>query len=261
MDRLKALLSLLRIRHTGQVVGIVAVLSVKQHGMSVQSLLAITSFLCLSMTLFAFDDAHDSAGDRLIHPQRAIPLGVLTVKQVYVIGVLFFFLGLASAFNLLFQQLFIFLTIAGLGFAVIFVKLTSLVRALFTATMMFLLFPFSMPVSEKSLLFGLIIALPHVAGSIVKDFLHRTGDERVGLSPPAQWTRYMASGLFVLCGGVMFLPIAVTSIPWFYFPLISPAVASCMILGYQVFYQQYPKVYIYGGIAMLSTLIAFSLTI
>ncbi len=261
MDRLKALLSLMRIRHTGQVVGIVAVLSVKQHGASMQALLAIASFLCLSIALFAFDDAHDSAGDRLIHPHRAIPLGVLSAKQVYLIGTLFFCLGLTSVLTLLFQQAVLFLAVAGLGFAVIFVKLTSLVRAFFTAVMMFLLFPFSMPVSEKTLLFGLIVALPHVAGSITKDFIHQTGDERVGLPPPTQWTRYMASGLFFLCGGVMLLPTVLSLVPWLYLPLICPALVSSLILGYKVLYRQYPKVYIYGGIAMLSTLVAFSISI
>ncbi|KON26409.1 hypothetical protein AC480_05760 [miscellaneous Crenarchaeota group archaeon SMTZ1-55] len=261
MDRRKALLSLVRIRHTGQVVGIVAVLGAKQYGVSVQALLAIASFLCLSLALFAFDDAHDSASDRLVHPHRAIPLGVLTVKQVYMIGSLFFCLGLASASTLMLQQLILFLAVAGLGFAVIFVTLTSMMRALFTAAMMFLLVPFSTSMSARSLLFGLIVAIPHVAGSITKDFLHQTGDERVGLSPPAPWTRYLASGLFVLCGGIMLLPIALTSVSWLYLPLISPAVVSCLILGYKVFYQQYPKVYIYGGIGMLSTLVAFSIAV
>lgn len=261
MDRFKAVLTLMRVRHTGQIVGIVAVLSIKQHGLSIQALLAIAAFLCLSIALFAFDDAHDSAGDRLIHPHRPIPAGVFTVTQVYLIGTLFFCLGLASASNLLFQQLVLFLVIAGLGFAVIFVKLTSLVRALFTASMMFLLFPFSMPINTKSLLFGLIVALPHVAGSIAKDFIHRTGDERVGLSPPAQWTRYLASSLFFVCGGVILLPIVLASVSWLYIPLIAPAFVSCLILGYNVLRLQYPKVYIYGGIAMLSTLVAFSITI
>jgi len=261
MDRLKALLSLMRVRHTGQVVGIVAVLSVKRHGFSVQALLAIASFLCLSIALFAFDDAHDSEGDRLIHPHRPIPAGVLTVKQVYLVGALFFCLGLASAYTLRFQQFILFLVVAVLGFAVIFVKLTSMVRALFTATMIFLLFPFSTPMSAKSLLFGLIVALPHVAGSITKDFIHRKGDERAGLQPPAHWTRYLASGLFFICGGVILLPIALNLVSWPYIPVISPTFVSCLILGYKVFNQQYPKVYIYGGIAMLSTLVAFSLNL
>lgn len=261
MNRLKALLSLIRVRHTGQVVGIVTVLSVKRHGFSVQSMLAIASFLFLFIALYSFDDAQDSVGDKLIHPNRPIPTGVLTVNQVYLFGTLFFCLGIASAYSLLFMQFVFFLVVAVLGFAVIFLKLNSIVRAIFTAAMIFLLFPFSMSVSSKSLLFGLIVALPHVAGSITKDFIHLKGDERVGLQPPAYWTRYVAGGLFFICGGIILLPIILNVVSWVYIPLISPTFVSCLILGYKVLNQQYPKVYIYGGIAMLSTLLAFSINI
>jgi 4-hydroxybenzoate polyprenyltransferase len=261
MNRLKALLSLIRLRHTGQVVGIVTVLSVKRHGFTVESLLAIASFLFLFIALYSFDDAHDSVGDKLIHPNRPIPTGVLTVNQAYLFGTLFFFLGVTSAYNLLLIQFVLFLVVAVLGFAVIFLKLTSMVRAIFTAVMIFLLFPFSMSVSSKSLLFGLIVALPHVAGSITKDFIHLEGDERVGLQPPAYWTRYVASGLFFICGGIILLPIILNVVSWHYIPLIVPTLVSCLILGYKVFNQQYPKVYIYGGIGMLSALVAFSINI
>lgn len=261
MDRLKALQSLIRIRHTGQVVGIVTVLSIKRHGFSVQSILAIVSFLFLSISLFSFDDAHDSVGDKLIHPNRPIPTGVFTVNQVYLIGTLFFSFGIASAYNLMFLQFLLFLIVSVLGFAVIFLKLNSIVRAILTASMIFLLFPFSTSISSKSLLFGLIVALPHIAGSITKDFIHLKGDERVGLQPPTYWTRYVASGLFFICGGVILLPIALNLVSWLYVPLIVPTFVSCLMLGYKVLNQQYPKVYIYGGIAMLSTLIAFSINI
>ena len=261
MNRLKALLSLIRVRHTGQVVGIVTVLSVKRLGFSIQSMLAIASFLFLSIALFSFDDAHDSVGDKLIHPNRPIPTGVFTVKQIYLFGTLFFCLGIASAYSLLFMQFVLFLVVAVLGFTVIFVKLTSIVRAIFTATMIFLLFPFSMSVSSKSLLLGLIVALPHVAGSVTKDFIHLKGDERVGLQPPAYWTRYVASSLFFICGGIILLPIILNLVSWFYIPLIIPTFVSCLILGYKVLNQQYPKVYIYGGIGMLSALVAFSINI
>jgi 4-hydroxybenzoate polyprenyltransferase len=236
-------------------------LSIKRHGFSVQSMLAIASFLFLSIALFSFDDAHDSVGDKLIHPNRPIPTGVFTVNQVYLIGTLCFCFGIASAYNLLFLQFLLFLVVAVLGFAVVFLKLNSIVRAILTASMIFLLFPFSTSISSKSLLFGLIVALPHIAGSITKDFIHLKGDERIGLQPPVYWTRYVASGLFFICGGVILLPIALNLVSWLYVPLIVPTFVSCLMLGYKVLNQQYPKVYIYGGIAMLSTLIAFSINI
>jgi 4-hydroxybenzoate polyprenyltransferase len=242
-------------------VGIVTVLNVKIHGFTLQSMLAIASFLFLSIALFSFDDAHDSVSDKLIHPKRPIPEGVFTVNQVYLLGTVFFFLGTASSFSLLLYQFALFLIVAVLGLSVIFLKLNSIVRAILTASMIFLLFPFSMSITSKSLLFGLIVAIPHVAGSIAKDFIHREGDERIGLQPPARWARYVASGLFFICGGVMLLPIALDLVSWLYVPLIVPTFVSCLILGYKVLNQQYPKVYIYGGIAMLSALVAFSINI
>lgn len=261
MDRIKALKSLIRVRHTGQVVGIVAVLSVKSGGCSVQSMLAIASFLFLSIALFSFDDARDSVGDRLIHPRRPIPKGVLTVNQVYLMGIVFFCLGTASSYSLLFYQFALFLVVTVLGLSVIFLKLNSIVRAILTASMIFLLFPFSMSITSKSLLFGLIVALPHVAGSITKDFIHLRGDERIGLQPPARWTRYMASGLFFICGGIILLPIILNLVSWLYIPFIVPTFTSCLVLGYKVLNRQYPKVYIYGGIAMFSALLAFYVNI
>ena len=196
MDRTKALLTLMRARHTGQVVGIVTVLSVKSGGFSFQSILAIASFLFLSIALFSFDDARDSVGDSIIHPKRPIPKGVFTVNQVYFMGFVFFCLAITSAYSLLLYQFALFLVVAALGLSVIFLKLNSIVRAILTASMVFLLFPFSISITSKSLLFGLIVALPHVAGSITKDFIHRKGDERIGLQPPARWSRFVASSLF-----------------------------------------------------------------
>jgi len=261
MDRIKAFLALIRVRHTGQVVGIVTVLSFKSRGFSIQSMLAIASFLFLSIALFSFDDARDSVSDRIIHPKRPIPKGVFTVNQVYLIGIVFFCLGMLSSYSLTFYQFVLFLVVAVLGFSVIFLKLNSILRAIFTASMIFILFPFSMSINSKSLLFGLIVALPHIAGSITKDFIHLKGDERIGLQPPARWTRYVASFLFFMCGGVILLPIILNLVSWLYVILILPTFASCLILGYKVLNRQYQKVYIYGGIGMLSALVAFSLNI
>jgi uncharacterized membrane protein YjjB (DUF3815 family) len=50
-------------------------------------------------------------------------------------------------------------------------------------------------------------------------------------------------------------------VSWLYIPLIAPTFTSCLMLGYKVFKRQYPKVYIYGCIAMFSSLLAFSINI
>jgi hypothetical protein len=50
-------------------------------------------------------------------------------------------------------------------------------------------------------------------------------------------------------------------VSWLYIPLIAPTFTSCLILGYKVLKRQYPKVYVYGAIAMFSSLLAFSINI
>jgi len=245
-------------RHTGQVVGIVTILSIKRHGFSILSFFAISSFLFLSIALFSFDDAHDSASDRIVHPQRPIPKGTFTVTQVYALGSVCFGLGLVMAYGLQLFQFILFLVVAVLGLSVIFIKLSSLAKAILTAIIIFLLFPFSTDLNVTSFLFGLIVALPHIAGSMTKDFIHSQGDKELDLSPPAEWLRYIASAIFFISGGIIWVPIILQLVTWLYIPLIFPTFISCLLLGSTVLRKQNQKVYIYGGIAMVSTLLAFA---
>ena len=247
----------MRLRHTGQVVGIVTVLTFKNNGVTYQSLYAILSFLFLYIALYAFDDAHDRVSDVTVHPDRPIPRGIFTVRQVYAIGIIALCLGILSAFGLRPYQLILFFSVAILGFTVIFLKMSSILRAMLISLMIFILFPFS-ELSLKSVIYGLIVVLPHIAGSIVKDFLHSDGDERIGLDPPPTWARHVAGSLFIACGGVAILPIALNLVSWQYIPLIIPTIVSCVILGIRALYGKYLKVYIYGGVGMISALAAFA---
>ena len=261
MAHLKSFLALVRVRHTAQVVGIVSVLSLKSNGFSVQSFFTIASFLFLSVALFSCDDAHDYVSDSLIHPERPIPKGVFTPNQVYLIGAISFSLGILFAANLMFYQFILFLSVAVLGFSVIFLKLGSILRAIFISSMIFILFPMGMIISLKSILFGLIVALPHFAGSVTKDFIHLKGDEKIGLQPPLDWSRYLAGFAFFMSGGIILLPVILNLVTWLYMPLVFPTFVSCLILGGKVLSRQYQKVYIYGGIGMISALVAFATNI
>lgn len=261
VKRLRTFLALIRVRHTGQVVGIVSVLSIKSYGLSLQSLLAIASYLLLSIALFAFDDAHDYVSDSIAHPERPIPRGIFTPKQVYLIGTTFLILGIMFATNLMFYQFILFLTIAVLGLVVIFIKLKSVSRAVLTASIIFILFPASTYMGLKSVLFGLIVALPHIAGSIAKDFIHLKGDEKIGLESPPKWAQHLSSLIFFVSGGIVLLPVVLGLVTWLYIPLILPTFASCLILGSKVLSREYKKVYIYGGIGMISALVAFATNI
>ena len=87
------------------------------------------------------------------------------------------------------------------------------------------------------------------------------GDEQIGLQTPSDLARYLSSFSFFLSSGIILLPILLDLLSWIYIPLIAPTLVSCLILGSKVLSRQYQKVYMFGGIGMVSTLVAFALTI
>jgi 4-hydroxybenzoate polyprenyltransferase len=242
-------------------VGIVTVLSLKNVGFTLQAVLAITAALLLSTATFMFDDAHDESSDRVVHTQRPIPQGIFSGRQVYLMGILALCVGIGCALLLQRHQTVVFLAAAILGLGVIFLQLASGLRAILSAASIFLLFPFSTALTVKTLVFGLAVALPHVAGSITKDFLHVSGDQHMGLQSPIHWASPLASTLFALSAGVLLMPAVLQLVPEVYVLIILPAIGSSLSLSYKVIRKQYQKVYIYGGIAMVSTLLAVALYI
>lgn len=249
----------MRPRHTAQIVGIVAIFSIASHGVSIQSLYAIISSLFLSISIFFLDGAHDYKSDQIVHPQRPIPKGLITIRQAYAGGALFLFMGILFASMLLFYQFAIFLVSTFIAIAIVFFHVKSVLRASLTAFLIWALFPFSAFPDLKTVLFGLIVALPHVGGSIAKDFIHSRGDMIQGLEPPPDWARYLASAAFFLSGAIVWLPKILNFVTWFYVPPIIFTDVSCVILGFRVLKGRYEKVYIYGGIGMCSALTAFFL--
>lgn len=256
MKSINAIPTLLRLRHTGQIVGIVSILSVKNSGITYQSLFSILSFLCLSVTLFSFDDAKDHLSDMIVHKDRVIPQGKLTSKQAYIIGVITLGLGLIFASILTFNQFVLYIFEIILGCFTIFVNMRSEMRAILVGTSIFLIFPFSASINLKSTIFGLIVALPHIAGSISKDFIHSSGDRKIGIIPPKDRLKNLISIFFIISGVIILLPALLNLVVWYYLPLILPTFISCIILSYKVYRRKYREVYLYGGIGMISTLIA-----
>lgn len=259
MEGLKAFVKLLRPRYTAQVVGIVAFFSIASHGVSIQSLYAIISYLFLSISIFLLDDAHDNEGDKIIHPQRSIPKGLITTRQAYTAGLILLFIGILPASQLLFYQFALFLISTIIAVAIIFFRIKSILRACLTAFTIWTVVPFAATPDLKIMLFGLIVALPHVGGSIAKDFIHLKGDIIQGLEPPYDWSKYIASAAFFLSGAIVWLPIILNFVTWLYIPPILFTNISCIILGVRILKGHYGKVYIYGGIGMCSSLIAFIL--
>ncbi|MEM2922632.1 MAG: UbiA family prenyltransferase [Candidatus Bathyarchaeia archaeon] len=236
-----------------------AILSVTSHGFSLRSLNAIVSSLFLCIALFFFDDAYDYKSDLLIHPHRPIPMGLISIRQVYLSGVVSFIIGMLVALTLPLYQFVIFLTAAVIGVVIVFGRLESILRTAFISFLIGVLPSFSSFPDLKGLLFGLIMALPHVGGSITKDFIHSVGDRIGGLNPPPEWAKYLASSAFFLSSVILWLPKVLNLVTWLYIPPIVFTHVSCIILGINVLRGHYQRVYIWGGIGMCSSLIAFLL--
>lgn len=258
-ERLKAFIKLARVRHTAQVVGIVTIFSIRSHGFSTLSTLVILSYLFLFLSFFLLDDAYDYKSDQIVHPERAIPKGLFTSRQVYLIGSIALLLSLLLASRLIFYQFALFLVATALGIALIFFNFNSVIRAILTAFQIWILFPISAFPDLKILIFGLIVGLPHIGGSISKDFIHISGDERIGLSAPPIWSKYFAALTFFLSAAVLWLPVLLDLITWFYIPPIFITFLCCILLGVMALKGHYTKVYFYGGIGMVSSLLAFLL--
>ncbi|UCH69859.1 MAG: UbiA family prenyltransferase, partial [Candidatus Bathyarchaeota archaeon] len=242
-----------------QIVGIVAVFSVASHGVSIQTLQAVIAALFLSISIFFLDDAHDRESDRIVHPQRPIPKRLITSRQAYALSGILLVAGVLFASTLRLYQFAIYIVSIATAIAIVFFNIKSILRASLTAFLIWSVFPFAAFPGLKSVLFGLIMALPHVGGSIAKDFIHSRGDMVQGLEPPPDWSKYLASTAFFLCGAIVWLPTILSLVTWLYIPPIILADVSCVLLGFMTLKGRYKKVYVYGGIAMCSSLAAFLL--
>ncbi|NWG10995.1 UbiA family prenyltransferase [Candidatus Bathyarchaeota archaeon] len=257
--KLKAIIELMRPRHTAQIVGIVATFSILSYGFSTQALFAIVASLFASIAVFLLDDAHDYKSDKIAHPQRPIPMGLITVRQAYLAAAFLLFVGILLASRLLLHQFGMFIILIVVSMGVILLKLESILRAFLTAFAIWALLPFSASLDSKTALFGLILALPHIGGSITKDFLHSSGDRTQGIPPPTKWEKYVASSAFFLTGATVWLPTILGYVTWLYLPPISITGVASIALGTSTLKGDYQRVYAYGRIGMFSALIAFIL--
>ena len=259
LKQLTALARLIRLRYTAQIVAIVAIFSITNHGFTTPSLSAIISSLLLSISIFCFDEAHDLRTDKIVHPNRPIPTGLITVRQAYLSGIIFLMVGIFLSSTLFFYQFVIFTVSSIIAIAIIFSSIKSIIRAFLNAFLIWTLFPFSAYLDLKTVLFGLIVAFPHFGGSIAKDFIHYPGDKIQNLEPPPVWSKYLVSTSFFIASALVFLPKLLNLVTWYYIPPIIFTNISCLMLGFYALKEQYNKVYFYCGIGMASALIAFLL--
>jgi len=254
---LKAFVKLVRPRYTAQVTGIVAVLSVANHGFCAQSALAVIATLLVSIGVFFLDDAHDVESDKIVHPHRPIPKGLIGIWQAHLIGSILVATGILFASLLSLTQLVFFMVMTAIAISVVFVSLNSVVRAFLTGFIIWALFPFSASLEVRMLLFGLIVMFPHIGGSIAKDFLHSQGDKEQGQKPPPEWSKNVAGTAFLIGAAVAWLPIILGSVNWLYLPPILVTKAICISLGISALKGDFQKTYTYGRIGMFFALIAF----
>jgi 4-hydroxybenzoate polyprenyltransferase len=259
LKRLKTFAKLMRLRYVAQIVGIITIFSIASHGFSFQSLWAVISSLFLSIAIFFFDDAFDYESDQIVHKQRPIPKGYITVLQTYIWGFTFLAGGILLASFLLLYQFIIFLVITIVSLLIVFLKIKSILRAMLTAFIMGGLLPFAAFINLKILIFGFIVALPHFGGSIAKDFLHSAGDRFLGYDSPQYRFKYLISFMFFLSGIMLWIPLIMNLVTWYYVPPIIFTNISCIILGFNILKNHYEKVYVYGAIGMISSLLAFLL--
>jgi len=225
-----------------------------------QSVYAIIASLLASVAIFLFDDARDYESDRTVHPERAVPKGYLSVRQAHTAGIILLSTGTVFASMLLLYQFATFLVFATVATAIVFLKLSCVTRAILTASVIGAAFPFGAFPDLRTLLFGLIVALPHLGGTIAKDFIHSRGDQSQGLEPPPNFAKYLASAAFFLTSFVLWVPPMLDLVTWLYIPPIIFTQVSCMVLGVNILKNRYEKVYLYGGIAMFGVLTAFLIT-
>ena len=236
--------------------GVTAIASFASHGFTIESIFTIIAIFFLAAGLYAIDDSTDLEADRIIHPQRPLPKGLINQRSTFALGLAFTIVGAFTSVNLRPYQIYLFFTIMTFGFAIIFIKLNALIRALLVSSMMGFLFPFGAFLDLQSILFGLMIGLPHIGASIAKDYLHVQGDSLQGFSSPPIWAKYLAAYLFLISGIVVWIPMILRLVNWLYAPFILVTCLCSLILFLKILKGDYQKVYPLGGIAMTFTLIA-----
>ena len=258
MEKLRTIAGLLRIRHTAQVAGIVALVGLKNRvdfGHLVSPVLAILS---LTVSLFFLDDAHDYKSDVVVHPGRAVPRGVVASETLLFLGIPILVSAILVALTLSRFQLFCFATIAFSGLVVVYLRLPSVLRSMLAAYMIWALFPFGTgSMNAGTLLFGLVVALPHIGGNIAKDFIHQKGDQKIGLPRPHTKSKYIAASAFLTCSIVLWIPVALGLVNWYYTGFILLTFLSCLFLGAELLLNRFGKVYLLGAVGMIASLLAF----
>jgi geranylgeranylglycerol-phosphate geranylgeranyltransferase len=237
----KGLIALLRLPYWMMTGGLALLTSfaITKGGLDLQTgLLTFFSMAFITSAGFALNDYFDKESDAVIKPKRPIPSGALSLKQVVVISVLLFALGLSL--SALINQLSILILLVDSVLLVIysaFIKRKSgfaanILVGILTGTAFLygeavtlgpnVLSPLSLSLASLSLY---PIACGTIGGNVLRDILSLEGDSKIGYPTLPQKignanAAKVAAVFFIATGVLVPLPYFLGNFTIFYLPLI-----------------------------------------
>ena len=180
-------------------------------------LFATLSIFFITLGLWSLDDYIDRDVDKVIHPTRAIPSGLLQPATVLKVGALSFIISLvipvikilvASDFTLLLMAC----LLVALGIIVInthrIVKkcyLQNLVKMVIVASLIGLVFPAAGGFGEKMIILGTVVGFSNLGCTIILDYRDASGDMLVGYQFLGR-LMHVAGGLYLLSSLILWVP-------------------------------------------------------
>lgn len=230
----KGLLALLRLPYWMMTGGLALLTSLAITKAAITPEIALLTFFSMAFITsagFAINDYFDKESDAIIKPQRPIPSGALTLKQVVAISALLFATGLilAALINPLSFTILLVDSILLLIYSALIKKKSGFVANVLVGILTGTAFMYGeATISNTITLISLSlypIAFGTIGGNVVRDVLSREGDAKVGyptlpLKVGDKIAVKVGAFFFTACGILAPLPYLVGSFSLYYLPLI-----------------------------------------
>ncbi len=232
--RLKGLIALLRLPYWMMTGGLALLTSLAITKGAVAPQTALLAFISMSFITsagFSINDYFDRESDSIIKPQRPLPSGVMTLKQVLAVSMILFTVGLvfAALINTLSFVILIIDSILLIIYSALIKKKSG-----FAANILVGLLTGTAFLYGEAIVFNTItlvstslypIAFGTIGGNVVRDILSREGDAKVGyptlpLKVGDKAAVKISAFFFTLCGALAPLPYLIGNFTIFYLPLI-----------------------------------------
>lgn len=239
----KGLVALLRLPYWLMTGGLalltsLAILTVNGSLNAVTLLLTFFSMAFITSAGFSINDYYDKESDAVIKPQRPIPSGALSLRQVVAVSVVLFLigLGLASLINTLSLMILLADSVVLVVYSAFLKRKSGLAANIVVGVLTGTAFLYGEAVtlgpnavSLTALTFASLslypIACGTIGGNVLRDILSIEGDAKVGYPTLPQKigvsrAAKVAAGFFVACGVLAPLPFLVGEFGVLYLPLI-----------------------------------------